>query len=469
MRLRPIHLRTRLALWYVAVLTLVLLLSGAALSVLLFWQLRAQLGHYAIQDVETVEGLLYFTPDGKLHLREDYHNHPESRRVLERLLEVRAPNGTVLLRNERAGNRSLGGVPYPGEGVGGYSVRSTRLSDGTSVRMVSRRHFVDGHATVVRLAYEEAPLWMRLEELWAAFLGILPVVLGLAGYAGYWMARRALAPLGEMASRAGSINPEKLHERLPVENPDDEIGQLARVFNSMLDRLEQSFRDLRRFTADASHELRTPLAAIRSVGEVGLQGEISPEEYRDVIGSMLEEVNRLTRLVDSLLTLSRADSGAVLFHPSRIFVLDLANEALAVLQVLIEEKSQRVVVSGDSGAAIDGDRLFLRQAVLNILHNAVQYSPPETEIAVTVRRNGHNQIILEIADNGPGIAAEHARKIFERFYRVDKSRSRELGGAGLGLSIAQWAVTAHGGQIAVDSTHGEGSTFRISLPAASNH
>src|SRR5690242_11065462 len=115
MRLRPIHLRTRLALWYVAVLTLVLLLSGAALSVLLFWQLRAQLGHYAIQDVETVEGLLYFTPDGKLHLREDYHNHPESRRVLERLLEVRAPNGTVLLRNERAGNRSLGGVPYPGE------------------------------------------------------------------------------------------------------------------------------------------------------------------------------------------------------------------------------------------------------------------------------------------------------------------------------------------------------------------
>jgi heavy metal sensor kinase len=435
----------------------------------MFWQLRAQLGNYAIQDVETVEGLFFFSPDGKFHVREDYHNHPESRRVLERMLEVRNPDGAVLFRNERLGNRSLGDVPYADEGVGGYSVRSVRLRDGTSVRMVSRRHTVDGRPTVIRLAYDEAPLWIRLEEVWAALLGMLPVALGLAGYAGYWMAQRALAPLGEMARRAAEINPERLEERLPVEDPEDEIGQLAGVFNSTLDRVEQVFRNLRRFTSDASHELRTPLAAIRSVGEVGLQKEISPEEYRDVIGSMLEEVNRLTRLVDNLLTLSRADAGAVQFQRSRFAVLELANEALGLLQVLIEEKSQTVLLTGGADIEMEGDRLFLRQALLNVLHNAVQYCPSGAAINVSVRRTGEGQVLLEISDNGPGIPAEHARHIFDRFYRVDKSRSRQRGGAGLGLSIAQWAVQAHGGQIALDSKPGFGATFRIFIPAIGPH
>jgi signal transduction histidine kinase len=218
-----------------------------------------------------------------------------------------------------------------------------------------------------------------------------------------------------MARRAAEINPEKLEERLPVEDPEDEIGQLAVVFNSTLDRVEQVFRNLRRFTSDASHELRTPLAAIRSVGEVGLQKEISPEEYRDVIGSMLEEVNRLTRLVDNLLTLSRADAGAVPFQRSRFAVLELANEALGLLQVLIEEKSQTVLLTGGADIETEGDRLFLRQALLNVLHNAVQYCPSGAAINVSVRCRGEGQVLLEISDNGPGIPAEHARHIFDRF------------------------------------------------------
>jgi heavy metal sensor kinase len=468
MRFRPIHVRTRLTLWYVAVLAAVLVLFAAGTSVLHFWQMRTELGHYAVQDVETVEGLLFFTPDGRLHMREDYHNHPESRRVLERLLEIRAPDGALLLRNERLGNRSLGGRPYATEGVGGYSVHSQSLSDGTWVRMVSRRHSVDGHPTVIRLAYDEEPLWRHLEALWVASLLVLPIALGLAGYAGYMVARRALAPLGEMARRAQKINSERLDERLPVENPEDEIGQLGREFNSTLARLEQAFAQLRRFTSDASHELRTPLASIRSVGEVGLQNEISPEEYREVIGSMLEEVNRLTRLVDHLLTLSRADAGAVHFHPSKFPMLELASEALALLQVLIEEKSQKVELNGDPDTVVEGDRLFLRQALLNIVHNAVRYSPVGAKITVTVRREGTGQVVLEIADNGPGIPSEHARKIFDRFYRVDQSRSREGGGAGLGLAIAQWAVEAHGGSIALDSKPGYGSTFQICLPATNS-
>jgi signal transduction histidine kinase len=184
---------------------------------------------------------------------------------------------------------------------------------------------------------------------------------------------------------------------------------------------------------------------------------------------MLEEVNRLTRLVDNLLTLSRADAGAVPFQRSRFAVLELANEALGLLHVLIEEKSQTVLLTGGADIEMEGDRLFLRQALLNVLHNAVQYCPSGAAINVSVRRTGEGQVLLEISDNGPGIPAEHARHIFDRFYRVDKSRSRQRGGAGLGLSIAQWAVQAHGGQIALDSKPGFGATFRIFIPAISPH
>ena len=463
-RFRPKHVRTRLTILYMGVLGAVLILFWAGTAALLFWQLRTQLSHYAVQDVETVEGLMYFTPEGRLQMNEDYHNHPESRRVLERLLEVLAPDGKVLYRNERLGKRPLGGPLFEGEGVGGYSLRSVRLPDGTRVRMVSRRHSINKRPTIIRLGYDEESIWHSVDELLAASVVVLPLTLVLAGFAGYALARRALLPLQTMAARAAAITSERLDERLPVDNPMDEIGQLARVFNSTLTRLEQSFKQLRQFTSDASHELRTPLTAMRSVGEVALQENGTAAQYRDVIGSMLEEVNRLTRLIDSLLTMSRADANAVQFHTSTFPVYEIVTEAAALLQVLVEEKAQTMVVSGDRRASVQGDRLFLRQALVNLLHNAVKYSPEGGTIAVNIHTGVGSHVVIEVRDSGPGIAAEDLDKVFDRFYRVDKSRSRDLGGAGLGLAIAQWAVQAHHGTIEVDSTEGEGSTFRITLP-----
>src|SRR5580704_10111868 len=230
--LRPKHVRTRLTLWYVFVLAGVLALSWAVTASFLFLQMRGQLDNYAVQDIETVEGLLNFDESGHLKLREDYHNHPESKEVLERLVEVRSTSGTVLYRNERLGGQPLG-----------------------------------GHTIVIRLGYSEQPIWARFEELAVATLLAVPIVLALAGLGGYLLAKRALAPLEQMTSRAEEITSERLHERLPTGEVDDELGHLARVFNNLLARLEQSFEQLRRFTADASHELRTPLTAIRSVGE----------------------------------------------------------------------------------------------------------------------------------------------------------------------------------------------------------
>jgi heavy metal sensor kinase len=454
-----------LTFWYVFVLAILLVVSWGLDSLSLFLQLRNQLTHYAVQDVETVEGLLYFDADGRLMMRTDYHNHSDSERLLERLLEIRSPEGDVLYRNERLGDRALGGNPFPGEGVDQFSPRSTVLSDGTPVRMVSRYWTLQHSPLVIRLAYSEEPIWARCGEGALSSLVVLPIALALAGVGGYALARHALAPLEEMACRAEQITSEHLDERLPVRQPDDELGRLATAFNSLLARLERSFEQLRRFTSDASHELRTPLTLLRSVGEVTLQNDGGREQYRDAIGSMLEEVNRLTALIDSLLAISRAEGGCIQLHPTVFRAMDLAREAAAMFEVLAEERKQRIAIQGDEDLSVRGDRVFLTQALANIIHNAVKYSPTGGTIHVEVRGEPAGSVVMEVTDNGPGIPTEHSTKIFNRFYRVDDSRSRHAGGVGLGLSIAQWAVRVHGGDIHLLTNQGHGSRFQICLPS----
>jgi heavy metal sensor kinase len=467
-RLWPAKLRVRFTLWYVSVLAGLLILAWGGTVAVLFWQLRGQLDHFAIQEIETVEGLLYFAPDGGLQMREDYHNHPESKEVIDRFVEVLSPDGSILYRNERLGGRLLCGSSFADEGVGGYSVRSERLADGTRIRLVSRTHSLDGHPLLIRLGHSEEALWSQIHNMLLASALILPLVLALAGFAGYGLVRRALGPIEQMARRAQEITPQRLHERLPNADTGDELGQLAQVFNETLDRLEHAFEQLKRFTSDASHELRTPLASIRSVGEVGLQKDGSRAEYRDIIGSMLEEVNRLTSLVDSLLTISRADAGSLRLERVPIQIMQLARDAVALFEVLVEEKRLNVMLSGAEFAIIHGDPLFLRQALVNVLHNAVKYSPIGATIFVRIQE-GPLGVTVEIEDSGPGVPLEDRPKIFDRFYRVDKARWRESGGAGLGLSIAKWVVEAHGGSIELDSKITAGCSFRFQFPSGGAH
>jgi signal transduction histidine kinase len=199
------------------------------------------------------------------------------------------------------------------------------------------------------------------------------------------------------------------------------------------------------------------------VGEVGLQKDGTRAEYRDIIGSMLEEVNSLTSLADNLLTISRADAGNLHLELVQIPVLQLAREAAALFEVLVEEKTLVVELSGDESVVVQGDRLFLRQALMNILHNAVKYSPVGGTIAVRVQRSA-DEVIVEVQDNGPGIPLEDRPKIFDRFYRVDKARWRALGGAGLGLAITKWIVETHGGGIGLNGEIESGCLFQIRLP-----
>jgi heavy metal sensor kinase len=466
LRFQALPVKARLTIWYVAVFAAVLALYIAGLSFVLYFQLRSQLGRFAVEDVETVEGLLYFGPDGLVHLRENYHNHLQSRLVQERFLEVLSPDGTILYQNERLGRQSLGGPLFAGEGVGGYSRRTEKLTNGDRVLLVSRRHVLEGRPVILRLAYSESSIWSRIGEVLTASLTALPVLLAIAGFLGYRLARKALSPVEEMTSRAEQITANNLKQRLPVKNPRDELGALATVFNSVLDRLGQSFEQLQRFTSDASHELRTPLAAIRSVGEVGLQKGKSAAEYREIIGSMLEEVNRLTRLVETLLTISRADAGQIQPSFSVFPVGDMVREVASVIEVLIDDKKQNLHLHIDRNIMLKADRLLLRHAVLNILQNAVNHSPEGGDISVHVAAAA-GRVQIRIADSGPGIPAEHRQHIFDRFYRVDAARARNTGGTGLGLAIAKWAVQVQGGQIRIEEKEeNAGAVFCIELRLA---
>ncbi len=320
---------------------------------------------------------------------------------------------------------------------------------------------------VIQVAKSEGPMRKYLRDLLLVLLFGLPLAVAIAGLGGYSLARRALAPVDRMAEQARLITAERLKERLPVDNPRDELGRLATVFNQTLMRLESSFEHMRRFTADASHELRTPLTAMRSVGEIGLRGKRDSAAYREIIGSMLEEVDRLSLLVDRLLTMSRADSGESMLSRDRVDLCDLAEEVTNQLCVLAEEKQQSLTVEAGGPSLCVGDRMVLRQALLNLVDNAIKYSPVGGRIAVRVSTSGDGMAVLDVSDTGPGIPVDLRPRVFDRFYRADRSRSRENGGGtGLGLSIARWAVEVNGGQLTLESSDGPGATFRITLPVA---
>lgn len=450
----------RLTLLYVSLLGVVSLVYAATTSALFLHNLREQLDLSLDRDIETVEGSVTLTADGHVRLDSRDGEVNEVEAPPSYWLEVWS-GGALIYRGPQVHAQALGPAPGPGERTQNY--RSSRLADGTRVRIVSRVHRLENGPLVVRLAVSEESLWHEFWQM-ASILAIgLPIAVVITGVTGFAVARRALRPLGSMARRAERISAERLNERLAIENPDDELGHLGRVFNATLARLERSFEQLRRFTADASHELRTPLTAIRSVGEVALQKSGDAADLRDAIGSMLEEANRLTHLVDSLLTMSRADAGRIALQQGEVPVLDLAKESAALLEVLAEEKDQTVRVEGDASVSVRGDRLILRQALVNLIDNAVKYSPRDGNISVRVSA-ADGEARVEVQDSGSGIAPEHRSKVFERFYRADKSRSREAGGTGLGLSIAEWAVGAHGGRVELNCEPGPGCTFTIRLP-----
>lgn len=307
-----------------------------------------------------------------------------------------------------------------------------------------------------------------LEEITATFAWIIPIGVLLASVGGYFLARKSLAPVVAMSTQAGRIGASNLHERLRVKNEKDELGHLARAFNRLLDRLNESFDRQRRFMADASHELRTPVAILRGEAEVALsRPERSLEEYRESLEAVRAESQRLTHIVEDLFTLARADAGQYPLSPQDFYFDELAADCTRAARTLALAKNISLQCDAVPELPIHGDEALLRRMILNLLDNAIKYTPEGGRVTLLCRRE-NGKYALSVNDTGPGISPDLQSRIFERFFRADKARSRaenDGGGAGLGLSIARWIAEAHRGTLELSRSDATGSTFVAFLPA----
>lgn len=455
----PRNIRTRVALWSVTVFGGILIAYAAATSWFFLSMLDRHLDDSLKEDLELVDQMLVHAP--REFLAADGHEGEFHR--LERFLEIWSPIGRLLYRSPSLAGRSLGPHPDPIEGTVRFLSRSAQLEDGTHVRIASLMHTAGGDPRIIRLGVSEEAYFAETREFLRILFFAIPLALLLVTAGGYSLARRTLRPVDRMVAAAQHIGAQDLRQRLPVGDADDEIGRLASAFNELLARLETAFDQLRRFTADASHELRTPLSAMKSVGEVGLQGTRTPGEYREIIGSMLEEANRLTRLVESLLVLARADAAAVAHRLEALDLSAVAHAAADLTGILAEENGQRLVVSAREPVPARADRTLLNQALLNLIDNAVKFSPSGTVVTVETGTDAGGRPFLRVMDQGPGISEEEQELVFRRFYRSPAARGR-YPGSGLGLAISKWAAEAQGGTLTVESRVGTGSSFRITLP-----
>jgi heavy metal sensor kinase len=291
-----------------------------------------------------------------------------------------------------------------------------------------------------------------------------PLALVIASGGGVFLAGRALSPIDALTRTARKISAADLSQRLDMRLPDDEVGRLARTFDEMIARLDDAFRRQRQFTADASHELRTPLTAIKGQTEVALQRDRDVESYKEVLRAVNSEVDRMMRLVGSLLALARADSRQIPIDKERVALGEVLTDAVEQVRPAAQRNGISINLRGDDEVRLMADQDLLLQLMLNLLDNAVKYTPSGGTVDVSLSA-ADGQAEVAVSDSGPGIAAEHLPHIFDRFYRVDRARSRAEGGVGLGLSICRWIAEAHGGSIRAHSAPGEGSTFIVRLPA----
>lgn len=371
-------------------------------------------------------------------------------------IQVEDKKGIVIYRNYSLGLDTL----FTPDDLPLDSIVVTTTKLGTErlrMAMLKDRHFT------ILVAYSLNELDDVLENLFSIFLYLIPVTIGVSILGGLYLAHKALAPVDDVTQRARKITAENLDQSIPPRPVDDEIGRLINTMNDMIRRLHGSFALLRQFTADASHELRTPLTIMRGEIELALRSEKAPEQYRQILCSTLEEILRLKSIIDNLLTLGKADQGVLDLHFEEVQLDALVKELYADSEILAEAKHISVELAKADPATVVGDKGRLRQLFLNIVDNAIKYTPDGGRVTISLER--HNGVALvHVEDTGIGIPPQDVEKIFDRFYRVDKARSRELGGTGLGLSIAKWIAEVHRGSISVRSELNKGSTFTVRLP-----
>ncbi len=306
-----------------------------------------------------------------------------------------------------------------------------------------------------------------MSQLFDTLAWMSPLVMLIAVVGGTILAKKSLAKVNKVTETVKRITVERLHDRIPEPEINDEIGNLISTFNAMISRLDSSFEQMKQFSADASHELRTPLTVIRTQLESALDSRRSPAELKKIVAHCLDETIRMSSTIENLLLLAKSDAGQVTVRNDKVVLQKLMEEMYEESIILASAKSITVQLQKADPATILGDEQRLRQMLLNLIDNAIKYSQYNGAINLSLVKN-NGRATITVADNGIGIPAEEVPRIFDRFYRVDRARSREMGGAGLGLSITRWIVQAHGGNLTVKSEVNKGSEFTVVFPLATS-
>jgi len=453
--------RARLTLWYTAILALVLIAFSAIAYLFLAREIRAatdrSLGNTAQEFAAAFSNDPAVPAEGSVVLL-DFRGSEEE-------LAVFSADGTIVASSrpvwENAGRDQIAALVRKGA-TGVATVRGGANGDG--IRFVALPIDVMGNrytAVVARDLDEQAG---RLRSAARALFSGIPLALLFAAGGGYVLARKSLAPVTSMSTKARQISVETLDERIVVANERDELGFLAMTLNDLLERLQRSFDSQRHFMADASHELRTPVSIIQGEADVALARERTPEEYRESIGVMQSAARGLTRVVQNLFLLVRTDAGNYPILRSRFYVDEVIASCVRSMRSVAEAKGIELTCQASSEPVIVADEDLVHRMLLNLIDNAVKFTPNGGRVVIQSQRSDQG-VTIDVHDSGPGIASEDQARIFERFFRGERTRRGPARGAGLGLPIARWIAEAHGGSLVLLESNAQGTTFRLTLPA----
>jgi heavy metal sensor kinase len=466
-------IRFRMALWYAALLAGALALFGAATYLGLERYLQKSLEESLIKQARSIGDVLLvnINQSGEDYVDNEITEH-YSPEINGRFVRVTRADGKRIYVSgpPKDGTFDPTLVSAPQLPAAREFTREMEMSDGHELLLHGLPYRAsDGTQFLIEVAAPYNQIESVLRGLLLTFALGLPLIVALAIGGGYLLMRGALRPVDEIRQKAAQITSRNLSQRLPVVHTGDELERLATDLNRMIARLEESFLQINRFSADASHELRTPLTVLQGELEaIAQKGQSLPEDVRDTIGSALEETQRLAKIVESLLAISRLEAGEARVQPVRLDFAELARTTADQMKLLAEEKHISIICDATDPLEVEADPSRLKQVVVNLLDNAIKYTPEGGNISISIaRRDDH--AVLEVADRGLGISADDLPHVFERFYRADKARSRQMGGTGLGLSIVRSICQAHGGRVTVNSAEGRGSLFRVELPVSTNN
>jgi len=477
-------LRTKLTLWYVLILGILLISFSSFLYLTLSKSLHRDVDNKlrSFADLVASESI---SPLSKF----DFENIDQALEAslnlkpIGKFIQVLDESGRIGRKSENLKNVqlpiSINALKNASKGLVTYETH--RPFENAPLRIITFPVIENNHiAKIIQIASSLEDVEEALNTLFIILMITVPLALMVASLGGQFLANKALRPVDQITQTARMITSQNLNQRIKPPRVKDEISRLIETFNEMISRLDQSFRQIKQFSSDASHELKTPLTILKGEVEVTLRRNRMPQEYEQTLRSNLEEVNRMSQIVDDLLLLSKADTGEIPLNKESIHLAEILNEVVAQVNILAKAKHLHVETSNhDEDIQIYGDGLRIRELLLNLIENGIKYTEEGGTIHVTVTKYSSPHVNstsgwteekepefakIIVSDTGIGIAKEDQERIFDRFFRVDKARSRAQGGSGLGLSICRWIVEAHGGEINVESEIGKGSFFIVKLP-----